>query len=91
MSRDIDVVISGHTHQAYTCTLGSKLVTSAERYGHAITDIDLRIDRRTGEVTSKTAHNVIVTRDIADPAAAALVARYRELAASLSLRRGRQL
>ena len=87
MSRDIDVVISGHTHRAYTCTLGSKLVTSAERYGHAITDIDLRIDRRTGEVKSKTAHNVIVSRDIADPAAAALVARYRELAASLSLRR----
>jgi 5'-nucleotidase len=87
MSRDIDVVISGHTHRAYTCTVGSKLVTSAERYGHAITDIDLRIDRRTGQVKSKTAHNAIVTRDIVDPAAAELVARYRQLASSVSLRR----
>jgi 5'-nucleotidase len=88
MSRDIDVVISGHTHRAYTCTVGAKLLTSAERYGHAITDIELRIDRRTGQVQTKSAHNVIVTRDsAADPAALALVARYQELAASVSLRR----
>jgi 5'-nucleotidase len=86
MSHDIDVLITGHTHRAYTCTFGSKLVTSAERYGHAITDIDLLIDRRTGQVKSKVAHNVIVTRDTADPAAAALVERYRKLAASVSVR-----
>jgi 5'-nucleotidase len=87
MSDDIDVVVSGHTHRAYTCRLGAKLVTSAERYGHEITDIDLRIDRRTGEVLAKTAHNVIVTRDIAEnPAASALLAHYLNLAASASLR-----
>jgi 5'-nucleotidase len=87
MSRDIDVVVSGHTHRAYTCTFGSTLVTSADRYGHAITDIELRIDRRTGQVTGKSAHNVIVTRDIAaDPHASALLARYRELAAAVSSR-----
>jgi 5'-nucleotidase len=87
MSDDINVVVSGHTHRAYTCTFGAKLVTSAERYGHAITDINLRIDRRSGQVLTKSAHNVIVTRDIKEnPAAAALVAHYLNLAASASLR-----
>jgi 5'-nucleotidase len=87
MSDDINVVVSGHTHRAYTCRFGAKLVTSAERYGHQITDIDLRIDRRTGQVLAQTAHNVIVTRDIqADPAASALVTHYLNLAASASLR-----
>ena len=64
LSPDIDVIVSGHTHQAYVCTLGTKLVTSAQSNGALITDIDLKIDRATGDVVSKSATNVIVTRDI---------------------------
>ena len=62
---EIDVVVSGHTHQAYNCTIDGKLVTSAGSFGRVITDIDLTIESTTGEVTAKTATNRIVTRDVA--------------------------
>ena len=70
LSPTIDVIVSGHSHRSYVCTLSNKLVTSAESLGRLITDIDLDIDRATGEVVGKRARNVIVTRDI--PASAAV-------------------
>jgi 5'-nucleotidase len=87
MSPDIDVVVSGHTHQAYVCTIAGKLVTSAANYGRLITDIDLQVNRRTGRVTSKQARNVIVTHDVPKaPAETALLAHYRPFAATLGNR-----
>jgi 5'-nucleotidase len=76
----IDVVVSGHTHQAYNCTLDGKIVTSASSYGRLVTDIDLQIDRHTGDVVTASATNVVVGRDVA-PAAeqTELIAHYREL------------
>ena len=79
MDDSIDVIVSGHTHQAYNCEIDGKLVTSASSFGRLVTDIDLTIDRRTGDVLTAMADNVIVTRDLArDPAQTALIARYRE-------------
>lgn len=79
MSSAIDVVVSGHTHQAYNCELSGKLVTSASSFGRLVTDIDLEIDRFSGDVVAAAAENVIVTRDLPrDPAQTALIARYRE-------------
>lgn len=87
LSSEIDVVVSGHTHRAYTCTVGRTLVTSAGFNGRMISDIDLTIDRRSGDVVAKAARNVVVTRDIAaDPVQSALVARYQTLAAKVALR-----
>ncbi len=81
MSNDIDVVVSGHSHQAYNCTIGGKLLTSASSSGRVLTDIDLTLERRTGRLVSKSAHNIIVSRDVpAAPAETALLARYRPLA-----------
>jgi 5'-nucleotidase len=78
LSDEVDVIVSGHTHRSYICTIDGKLLTSAESLGRLVTDIDLRVDRRTGDVVSKTAANVIVTRDV-EPGAAqtALMAHYR--------------
>ena len=79
MDDAIDVIISGHTHQAYNCVLDEKLVTSASSFGRLVTDIDLRIDRRTRDIISAEAENVIVTRDLSkDPDQTALISRYRE-------------
>jgi 5'-nucleotidase len=87
MSDDIDVVVSGHSHQAYNCTIDGKLVTSAASNGRLITDIDLKMSRRDGEVTAKSAHNVVVTRDVTkDPAQVALLDRYRPAADEISHR-----
>ncbi|MDG4761516.1 bifunctional metallophosphatase/5'-nucleotidase [Micromonospora sp. WMMD710] len=78
MDPSIDVVVSGHTHQAYNCNINGKLVTSASSFGRLVTDIDLKIDRRSGDVLSAAANNVVVTRDVAkDPKQTALIDRYK--------------
>ncbi|MFF0150735.1 bifunctional metallophosphatase/5'-nucleotidase [Micromonospora sp. NPDC005203] len=78
MDPSIDVVVSGHTHQAYNCDINGKLVTSASSFGRLVTDIDLKIDRRSGDVVSAAANNVVVSRDVAkDPKQTALIDRYK--------------
>src|SRR5688572_3432981 len=80
----VDVVVSAHTHQAYLCRVGGRLVTSAGPYGRLVTDIELRIDRGSRDVVSATAVNRAVGPDLPeDGALAALVARYAALAAPL--------
>jgi 5'-nucleotidase len=87
MSDDVDVVVSGHTHQAYNCTIDGKLVTSAASAGRVITDIDLEVRRSDGEIVSKEARNVIVTRDVEkDPRQTTLLAEYQPAAEEVSNR-----
>ena len=77
----VDVVLTGHHHNGYVCEVGGKLVTQALSNGRLITDIDLTIDRRTGDVLAKEAENVIVTRTVEpDAEAQELVDRYAEIA-----------
>jgi 5'-nucleotidase len=61
----VDVVASGHTHQAYNCVIDGKRVTSAASNGRLVTDIDLVLDPTTRDVVETTARNVIVTRETA--------------------------
>jgi 5'-nucleotidase len=62
----VDLVVSGHTHNAYICDYGRIdptrpfLVTSAGKYGTLVTDIGLTIDPAAGRVTAKRADNLIV-------------------------------
>lgn len=62
----VDLVVSGHTHNAYICDYGRIdparpfLVTSAGRYGTMVTDIGLTIDPAEGKVAAKRADNLIV-------------------------------
>jgi 5'-nucleotidase len=87
ISDDVDVIVSGHSHQAYNCTIDGKLVTSAASAGRIFTDIDLEVRRSDGEVVSKTARNVIVTRDVdKHPALTSLLAGYRPAAEKVSNR-----
>jgi len=80
-SDDIDVVVSGHSHQAYNCTIGRKLVTSASSSGRVVTDIDLQVRRSDGEVVAKQARNIVVTREVPkESAQSALIARYLPIA-----------
>ena len=81
----VDVVLTGHTHSGYVCQganeVDGKLVTQALSNGRLITDVDLSIDRRTGDVVTATAENVVVTRDVApDAAAQQLIDRYAAIA-----------
>jgi 5'-nucleotidase len=83
----VDVVISGHTHQAYNCVINGKIVTSGAHAGRVVSDIDLVINEVTRDVVSMVANNVIVTRDVPkDPEETALIARYDALSAPLANR-----
>lgn len=84
---EVDLVVSGHTHQPYNCVIDGKPVTSAFSFGRLITDIDVRVDKRKQEVTSIAINNRIVTRDV--PVASditALIAKYQALAAPIANR-----
>ena len=72
----VDVIISGHTHQAYNCVINNKLVTSAASFGRVLTDIDLSLDPKTHDVVEASAHNIVVTRDNANNPVDAEVKRY---------------
>jgi 5'-nucleotidase len=77
----VRIVVSAHTHQAYVCKVGDKLVTSAGSYGRYVTEIKLIIQ---GQTLSASAVNHLVRSDAPqDAAQAALVARYANLAGEL--------
>jgi 5'-nucleotidase len=66
LSPEVDVVVSGHTHNDYVCDFATVdpqrpfLVTSAGSYGTMLSEIRLRVDPRTGAVVSRNAVNRIV-------------------------------
>ena len=68
LSDKVDLVISGHTHQAYNCIVATKnpnhfiSVTSANSQGRVFTEIDMLINARTGKVESVNATNKVVDR-----------------------------
>lgn len=88
LDKAVDVVVSGHTHQAYRCRFDGRLVTSAGSYGRIVTAIDLTIDRGTREVTRSEARNVLVDPAVF-PADAAIAARIERIAALAQDRAGR--
>jgi 5'-nucleotidase len=87
--RAVDVVISGHTHQAYVCEIDGRLVTSGDKYGTIVTAIDLKLDPATRDIVSARADNVIVRTNsyASDPEQTALLESYEKLAAPIANRR----
>jgi 5'-nucleotidase len=77
----IRTVVSGHTHNAYACTVerggATRLLTSAGKYGYFATDIRLRFDPRSRALVSQAARNVAVpASEPRQSAVAQLVDRY---------------
>jgi 5'-nucleotidase len=70
LNPEFRVVVSGHTHRFYSCTLpnsgGTSVVTSAGSNGQLITDIDYTLDRRTGRFAEVRAQNKVVENGIPD-------------------------
>jgi 5'-nucleotidase len=84
---EVDLVVSGHTHQPYNCVIDGIPTTSAYSFGRLVTDIDMRVDRRTRDVAGLTINNRIVTRDVPqDQAIVDLIARYDVVAAPIANR-----
>ncbi len=85
---EIDAVITGHTHQPYNCMLPGpdgrkRMVTSAYSYGRVISELNLVLDKRTGEVrralSKATNHAVIQSALTPDPALTAVINKWMPL------------
>lgn len=87
MDDEVDVVVTGHTNWAVNCVIDGKIVTGAASAGRLVTDIDLTIDRATGDVVASSVNNHIVTRTVAPaPDLLDLVADYQAIAAPIANR-----
>ncbi|WP_327245169.1 bifunctional metallophosphatase/5'-nucleotidase [Streptomyces sp. NBC_01320] len=102
ISPKVDALVTGHTHQAYVCTVpdpagNPRLVTSASSFGKLYTDTTLTYDRRTKDIvrtsvkssssSNPTSANHVVTRDQARATdMTALIARWNALAAPIANR-----
>ncbi|KJL43172.1 Endonuclease YhcR precursor [Microbacterium trichothecenolyticum] len=88
----IDMIISGHTHQPYVCSIKDpagqdRMVTSASSFGRLYTDTTLTYDKKADDIirTSVKSANVLVTRDVAkDKAETELIAKYKTLVAPIA-------
>lgn len=85
---EIDLVVTGHTHQPYVCNIPdpkgqARWVTSASSFGRVVTETNLVIDRRSGDVVRDqvTSTNHLVLRTVApDPTQQAILAKWQALA-----------
>jgi 5'-nucleotidase len=86
----VDLVISGHTHQTYSCLINNAAgkpvrVTSAGQYARMLSDIDLTIDTRSKDVLSVVANNISVGNSsspvLQDPSLLEIVDHYSALSA----------
>src|SRR5215472_13434802 len=88
LDKAVDIVISGHTHQAYVCNIDGRLVTSGDKYGTLVTAIDVKLDPATRDVIGASADNFIVRTSLAkDTGQTALLEAYDKVAAPIADRR----
>ena len=81
LNKAVDLVVSGHTHRAYRCVIDGRLVTSADKFGTLVTEIEMELDPKSRDVVSVKADNLIVRTDAyaKDPEQTALLAAYEAL------------
>ncbi|AKH83168.1 hypothetical protein AA958_14025 [Streptomyces sp. CNQ-509] len=88
---DVDVVLSGHSHEPYVCTVADpagnpRVVTQAASFGRTYTDLRFALDPGTGDVlrgTVEAANHPVLTSAPQDPAMAKLISTWRERSAEL--------
>ncbi|MFV2118524.1 bifunctional metallophosphatase/5'-nucleotidase [Streptomyces sp. Act-28] len=94
LSPQVDALVTGHTHQAYACTVPDpagkpRTVTSAASFGRLYTDTTLTYDRATKDIvrTAVASANHVVTRDVPKAADMTdLIAKWNGLAAPIANR-----
>ncbi|TDB95647.1 bifunctional metallophosphatase/5'-nucleotidase [Actinomadura sp. 7K534] len=89
---EIDVVLSGHTHQQYVCSVRDpkgqpRLFSSGSSFGRVITEVNLEVNRRTGDIvrSSLRGDNHVVTRDVPpDPKTERFVQTWKDRVADIA-------
>ncbi len=88
LSPAIDVMITGHTHLPYNCTLPDprgkpRIVTSAYSFGRVVSEVNLVLDKRTRDIrrdlSSATNHTVVRADLTPDPAITAVIDKWQPL------------
>jgi 5'-nucleotidase len=87
LSPEIDMVISGHTHQPYVCSQADpaghqRLITSASSFGRLFTETNLTYDLAKRDIVRSSVEgtNMVVTRTVApDRAQSRIIAAYKTL------------
>ncbi|MFC6062861.1 bifunctional metallophosphatase/5'-nucleotidase [Streptomyces ochraceiscleroticus] len=89
---DVDALVTGHTHQAYACTIPDpagqpRMVTSASSFGKLYTDTTLTYDRKTRDIVRtsvKSANHVVNRTQPKAPDLTSLIKRWDKLAAPVA-------
>ncbi|KUL49127.1 5'-nucleotidase [Streptomyces sp. NRRL F-4489] len=95
VSPKVDALVTGHTHQSYTCTIPDpaghpRTVTSAASYGRLYTDTTLTYDRRTRDIVRTAVHGPHAVNHVVDrtgpkaPDMTSLITRWNKLAAPVA-------
>ncbi|MFD1040388.1 5'-nucleotidase C-terminal domain-containing protein [Virgibacillus byunsanensis] len=63
----VDVIFAAHNHQVVDGVVDNKLIVQASEYGKAFADINLEIDRTTGDIVKKEAEIVFVKQSDTTP------------------------
>ncbi|WP_343630392.1 bifunctional metallophosphatase/5'-nucleotidase [Roseateles sp.] len=84
LDKRVGLIVSGHTHRAYNCRIDDRLVTSGDKYGTLVTEIDLNLDRASGRLIEARADNVVVRPELdKDPRQTLLINSYQRVAQPL--------
>ncbi|NAS25384.1 bifunctional metallophosphatase/5'-nucleotidase [Herbidospora sp. NEAU-GS84] len=89
---EIDIVISGHSHQAYICKATDpagqqRVYTQGSSFGRVLTQIDFQIDKGTGDIvrSSVVADNTVVRRTVTpDPATVTFINDWKARVATVA-------
>ena len=82
----IATVVSGHTHYAYVCDRGGRLLTSAGKYGYFFSDLRLTFDPNSHRLIAQNATNLVTGTgaDGEDASVKAVVDRYTAAVAPIA-------
>ena len=95
MTSEVDAIVTGHTHQPYTCSIpdpanNPRLVTSAASYGQVVTETNLVINTRSGEVVRdrSTSTNHLVSRSAyaKDATQTGIISKWKTISGPLAAR-----
>jgi 5'-nucleotidase len=89
---EIDVILSGHSHQAYLCKVkdpagNDRLYSQGGSFGRVITKVDLNVNVKTRDIdrASVVADNQVVTRTVTpDPEISAFVQTWKDRVAPVA-------
>ena len=82
----VDLVIAGHTNDEFVCEIDGKWVTMADNRGRLFTDIDVKLNRVSKDMTVVAINNLanLQTGVTPDPTVTALIDKYNALSEPLA-------